>query len=254
MTTLTDFLKVDGADYPLAEYFNFLYATALRAEMTNTQTITATKELTDNDVQFQVITASGADRTVELAPEAASNHITVIYNASASNKIPIKDDSGATTFITLLPGDWALCMPIFGQTWKIMLQTPSTDWVPAFTNLTVGNGTLTAKYARAGSNIVDFHVELVFGSTTAISGSVSLVLPITPSGYGTAINPIGIARYKDATGGANQGAIQLSSGSSANLIVYNSSATNVTADTLSAIVPFTWAVSDEIEFQGRYFA
>src|SRR5688572_32842607 len=98
MTTLSDFLKVDGVDYPLAEYFNFLYAAALRAEMTNTQTITATKELTDNDVQFQVITASGADRTVELAPEAATNHVTIIENGGSSNHVVVKDDSGTVTF------------------------------------------------------------------------------------------------------------------------------------------------------------
>jgi hypothetical protein len=128
VTTLSDFLKVDGVDYPLAEYFNFLYATALRAEMTNTETITATKELTDNDVQFQVITASGADRTVELAPEAASNHVTIIENGGSSNHVVVKDDSGTVTLATLAPGDWILCFPVFGKTWRF-IKNRTEDWI-----------------------------------------------------------------------------------------------------------------------------
>lgn len=250
MSTLADFLKVDGTDYPLAEYFNFLYSAALRAEMTNTETITVTKELTDDDLQFQVITASGADRTVELAPEASSNHITMIYNAGGSNNVVIKDDSGATTFITLLPGDWALCMPILGQTWKIILQTPSRIWTAAFTNVTVNNGVLTSRYSREGS-LVHFHVELVWGSTTSMSaGNLTLVLPVTVATYG-ALSPIGIVRIKDASDGGNAFSGVILSGGQ--VVVLNASGTNARGDPMTSTSPFTWAVSDELCISGSYF-
>ncbi len=120
MADLTAFFKTDLVDDHLAAHMNVLIAAALRAEYTNTETITATKALSDNDCQFQVITASGADRTVELAPEATTNHITIIYNTGATYKIPVKDDSGSVTLITLGVDEWAMFTPISGETWKVI--------------------------------------------------------------------------------------------------------------------------------------
>lgn len=251
MTTLTDFLKVDGVDYPLAEYFNFLYATALRAEMTNTLTISATKELSDNDVQFQVITASGADRTVELAPEAASNHITVIYNAGGSNNVLVKDDSGAITFMTLLPSEWVLCIPIFGQTWKVILQTPSRVWTPTTTGITLGNGTLTSSYSRQGDQ-VNYQVNFLFGSTSAITGDVTFTPPIAPVTV-TTKPPMGEVTVLDAGVGNFYGAVVL--GSSPTIFsarVNQVSGSNINNVVLSSTVPMTWAVNDELNIKGSY--
>lgn len=119
MTDLTSFFRTDLVDDHVANDVNELIAAALRAEFANTETITATKELSDNDCQFQIITASGANRTVELAPESSGNHITIIQNAGTSNNVPVKDDSGATTFYTLYPGEWAMFIPVLGLTWRV---------------------------------------------------------------------------------------------------------------------------------------
>lgn len=121
MGTLADILKVDGVNFPLAEYFNTLFASALVASLSNTETIAAIKELTDDDYQIQILTASGADQDVELAPEATTNHITLIRSdASASYSLVVKDDSGANTFITLRPGQWAIFIPFSGAGWSMM--------------------------------------------------------------------------------------------------------------------------------------
>lgn len=120
MTTLTDFLVVDGTDYPLAAYFMKLFGAALRAEFRNVETITGTKSLTDNDVPFQLITASGANRDVRLAAEATTNHVTMIYNNGGSNNVVVKDDSGVTTFATLEPGEWCLALSVGGVVWKVI--------------------------------------------------------------------------------------------------------------------------------------
>lgn len=124
MTTMSDFIKTDGVDYPLAAYFNLLFAAALRAEYTNVQTISATKQLTDNDCPIQVLTASGANRDVKLAVEAITNHVSVIRNGGGSNNIVVKDDSGSTTFATLLPGDFVMCIPN-GTSWMVPLAIPT---------------------------------------------------------------------------------------------------------------------------------
>jgi hypothetical protein len=119
MATLDDFLKTDLVDDHVAEDVNKLIGAVLRAEYRNVETIMATKELADGDCQFQNITASGANRTVELAPEATTNHFFVISNVGGSNNVVVKDDSGATTYITLLPGEWAMFVSN-GSTWKML--------------------------------------------------------------------------------------------------------------------------------------
>ena len=118
MTTLTSFFKTDLVDDHTANDMNELIAAALRAEFANTETISATKELTDNDCQFQFITASGADRTVELAPEATTNHVQAIYNSGATYNVVVKDDSGTYTFATLAPDEWAIFIPFNAEGWR----------------------------------------------------------------------------------------------------------------------------------------
>lgn len=131
MTNLSSFFKTNLIDDHTAEDVNMLMAAALRAEYTNTETITATKELADTDCQFQVITASGAERTVELAPEATTNHVTILYNKGASNNVPVKDDSGAITYIVLEPGEWAMFLPINGVGWKLFSsELENKGWTP----------------------------------------------------------------------------------------------------------------------------
>lgn len=333
MTTLTDFLKVDGVNYPLAEYFNFLYATALRAEMTNTETIAATKELTDNDVQFQVITASGADRTVELAPEATSNHVTIIENGGSSNHVLVKDDSGTVTFVTLAPGDWALFFPMGGTAWRFIKErtdewievgetwtyasastiTAPTDattryqkwdqirfkqggsykyfvlisltstvltmlvntdfavansaitdiaysrsdkpfgfpdsfnFTPSWTNFTTTTATITAKVSVAKGSVTGY-VTVVFGASTAITGSLSLILPIAAAGNPT---PIGLVRLKDFTGGSPNAGVLNENGT---VQVLGSAATYATQEAVNATVPFTWATSDAFQISFAYLA
>lgn len=120
MSTLDNFLLQDLVDDHLAAHVMALRAAALRAEYKNTETITATKQLVDNDTPFQLITASGANRDVELAVEATTNHVTAIYNAGGSNNVVVKDDSGVTTFATLEPGEWCMAIPMGGSVWKVI--------------------------------------------------------------------------------------------------------------------------------------
>lgn len=117
MTTLADFDLVDLVDDHEAGDVNILRGGIWRAEYRNVETITATKELADSDCPIQLITASGANRTVELAPEATTNHFTYIKNAGGSNNVLVKDDSGVTTFATLAPGEYAIFISD-GAAWK----------------------------------------------------------------------------------------------------------------------------------------
>ena len=119
MTDLTSFNKADLVDDHVADDVNKLIATSLRAELVNTETISATKSLVDNDCPFQVLTASGADRDVKLPASSTSNHPFVIYNAG-SNNVVLKDSAGTTTFVTLASTQWVYCISVSGQTWKLL--------------------------------------------------------------------------------------------------------------------------------------
>lgn len=117
-TNLVGFYYVDFLDDHEAAHVNKLMATSLYAEYCNVETLTADLALFDIDCQFQLLTASGADRTVKLSPEAITNHVTIILNNGASNNIVVKDDSAAITFATLAPQAWAMFLPFGGTSWK----------------------------------------------------------------------------------------------------------------------------------------
>lgn len=121
--SFTDSPKVDGTHWPLALYFNEyeealerLAAGAALAEFVDAQTISSTWQLDDNDASVLAVTASGADQTVELAPEASTNHSVTIINAGATYNVIVKDDSGSTTLVTLEPGAIGLFVPS-GSSW-----------------------------------------------------------------------------------------------------------------------------------------
>jgi hypothetical protein len=54
-----------------------------------------------------------------------------------------------------------------------------TTWTPTWTRLTVGNGTVVARYGTSGK-FVFVDISLTFGSTTSITGnSPEFTLPVT---------------------------------------------------------------------------
>ena len=56
-----------------------------------------------------------------------------------------------------------------------------SSYTPTWTNLTVGNGTLSvARYTQIGKLVYGL-VRLGFGSTTSISGNIQLTLPVAPN-------------------------------------------------------------------------
>lgn len=129
------------------------------------------------------------------------------------------------------------------------------SWTPTWTNLTVGNGTVVARYDQLGKT-VHCRLSLVFGSTTAITGGVIFSLPVTRAAYGgtNGITPLGTATLFDTPGAAYLGTVQNLSTTTARIRALNAAGTYLSTDTLSATVPFTWAVGDEIAAEFVYEA
>jgi hypothetical protein len=127
MTDLTTYFKTDLVDDHVADDVNVLIGAVLRAEFSNTETISATKTLTNTDCQIQKLTASGASRDVRLPLAATSNHYFAIYNAGGSNNVVVKDSTGVTTYITLAPSEWGMLVSS-GTGWAVLGSSSLAGW------------------------------------------------------------------------------------------------------------------------------
>jgi len=126
-----------------------------------------------------------------------------------------------------------------------------TAYTPTLTNVTTGNGTLTGKYLQVG-DIVWFTVQFVLGTTSAVSGDVTITLPTSRA---------------DARGGMYSGGINCA-GTNYNPFIFpnaadvttltiraqNSSGTYGTATSFSATIPNTWAATNDFYVNGAYEA
>lgn len=131
-----------------------------------------------------------------------------------------------------------------GSTW------PWSSWTPTWTNLTVGNGTVNARYKQTGKT-VDYELILTFGSTTSIGGNVSVTVPVTSATYGS-FHAVGMGSANDG------GAVVYILGhclSSTTVGAVFSTTTNTAAFTfVTSTSPFTWTTGDILMLSGTYEA
>jgi len=119
------------------------------------------------------------------------------------------------------------------------------SWTPTWTNLTVGNGTVTANYIQTGKQVTA-SLFLTFGSTTSVSGLITFSLPVSGNARYSAINIIGNALLGD-TGNANYpAAVNNSNATTAIINAFNASGTYTTYTGTSSTVPFTWGNGDTL--------
>lgn len=133
-------------------------------------------------------------------------------------------------------------------------ETRDLQFTPVWTNLTVGDGTVTAGY-RIGSRMVRVTTSLVLGATSSVSGAVSHTMPIARSQtfYRSAgLVPSVLVRYRDASAAIAYFGTVVISGSNLALGALDSSVTYLANTALSSTVPFTWATSDSIDYEMSY--
>lgn len=131
------------------------------------------------------------------------------------------------------------------------------SYTPTFTNVTVGNGTLTAAYKKVGK-LVFVRIVLMFGSTSSISGDIQFTLPVNKSTYGGASGaPLGPGKCSDVSLAATYPAQVISivaDPTSARLRVFDTSTAYAFLAQCSSTIPFTWTTSDEIAVELFYEA
>jgi hypothetical protein len=124
-----------------------------------------------------------------------------------------------------------------------------TTYTPTLTNLTLGNGTMSANYVRV-QNYVWGQIKLNFGSTTVMGSTPTFSLPVTGA---TVLGDITSHVYLLDSGVAFYLASALTSTTAITPIAVNTAGTYLTnSSNFTATVPFTWATNDFISISFSY--
>lgn len=63
------------------------------------------------------------------------------------------------------------------------MQAAWTAYTPTYTNITIGNAVVMARYSRIGKNIL-VRFDITGGTTSSASGAISIGLPVVAQGSG----------------------------------------------------------------------
>ena len=125
-------------------------------------------------------------------------------------------------------------------------------WVHSWTDVTLGDGNSKGRYCEI-NDLVLFMAELIFGTTTSVSGVVSLNYPATAANVYTAGFMLGKAALIDAsTSFTYVGDLSFTNTTGAGLRYHAVGGTNIYTAPVDATVPFTWANADKMLVQGFY--
>ena len=125
------------------------------------------------------------------------------------------------------------------------------SWTPTYTNLIVGNGTISARYKQIGKTVFIKH-SFTFGSTSSISGNVTLTLPITAKS--DSLYSSTMVNLVDADGSYSIGHVWHNGQTTMQVWGVTPSGSRIAWTGLSSTFPHTWATSDSINFVYTYEA
>lgn len=131
--------------------------------------------------------------------------------------------------------------------------TRKLSFTPQWTNLTVGNGTVETYYQRIG-NVTKGKIRLVFGTTTSISGSVSVAPPTTHkhSPSGTSYFAIGSISMVDSGVALYMGETVLNAGSF-EMRAIGAAGSYANWAYMTSAIPHSWGNTDILEIDFEYF-
>ena len=123
-----------------------------------------------------------------------------------------------------------------------------TAWTPTLGNVVIGNGTITARYQQI-SKVVFFSVKVVFGSTTTISNSPSITLPVTAASQAYFIANVTDAGVASYTANA---ILPSADFTRIYMDLIDTTSSRAAAAVFSATSPFTWGTGDNFTISGSY--
>jgi hypothetical protein len=189
------------------------------------------------------LTGGGTSGTVTLALDSAA----VIAPTIVDAKGDIIAATAADTVARLAVGaDDLLVTAASGESTGLKYSGAWTTWSPSYTDITVGNGTVTARWCRIGK-VVNVYWRLIFGTTTSFSTTPQFTLPVSasyPQRSATGmLTDQGVANY------IGYGQIE---GGTFYPVTILSNGTYASVGGLNATTPFTWGNTDSLFFSISY--
>lgn len=124
---------------------------------------------------------------------------------------------------------------------------PMASYTPTLTGITLGNGTLTAKYLQAGKLVIG-HVTFLAGSTTTYSATnLGFSLPVAFSTALVGTSSIGNGHVDNGAGASRRLVMVGPSGTQTANFLYE-------GGTVTDTTPFAFGTSSRIGFQFTYEA
>ena len=131
------------------------------------------------------------------------------------------------------------------------------DWVPSFTNLTLGNGVVEyARYAQVNKLVVA-QMNVTLGSTSSVTGDIRVSLPVTAAApNGSPQVTTGVGRAFDNSTSSVYWLTPYIVSPHTEVRVYATGATSTYAFRVStsATVPITWGTNDALQIFVTYEA
>lgn len=123
-----------------------------------------------------------------------------------------------------------------------------TNWTPTYSNITVGNGTVIARYLQLAKTVF-FEFQLTLGSTSSIGTGPTFNLPVTPKQN---VNSPCPAQLVDAGTLVYYGAGEFGSTTSMYINRQRADDSTLKSADITSTVPFTWGTNDIIALRGFY--
>lgn len=123
-----------------------------------------------------------------------------------------------------------------------------TSFTPSWTNLTAGNGVVSAAYSQF-NKILFVRVKFTWGTTTSCGDPVRMTLPASLTQDTASQEIVGFAQYTDAGVASYIGQISVFSSTVVGLGVMNSAGTYTAANNVNNTRPHTFGNGDIMAFE-----
>jgi hypothetical protein len=198
----------------------------------------------NTDLDYTWVTTDDANAIQNAIVDAKGDLI-----AATANDTPARLAVGAND--TMLVGDSTAATGLSYKSATTLY--PWTAYTPTYTTgITVGNGTVDAKYQQIGK-MVNVTFQFTLGSTSAITGLPRVSLPVAASSVLYAV--VGTTGFGDYGVGVYPALAIFETTTRVYLGAITASGTYaVETAAVSATVPFTWTTNDYINFYLTYEA